>query len=406
MSITTDPAGLFATHTCAEITLDILRAVRPQAAVRPCRSCPRWAGDGTPPHYPVEGDPDMGPYTPECTPGPRAVRRAAAPGTHRAGTGRAHGKVILLGEHAAVYGAPAVAVPLPDLQVRAVATPGRRPGRGLQAYGVRFPSPHQDTTAGHPSPSVEGAAEALRALVDAVLQRAESHPVRAVDIQVESNIPTGRGLGASAACARAATHALADLLDLRLSPAEVFDLVQVAETAAHGRASGIDAWATGSASCVLLVHGRVSGVSVGGPAWLVVADSGESGSTRHAVEMLRTAFSRDPMRKQAFLRRSTALTQQALDALAQGESAAAGRFLTECHQLLTSLGLTTARVRHLVEVALHQGALGAKMSGGGLGGCIVALTDSAAGARTLSSRLAARGAEHTWVVALGEGRRR
>lgn len=317
------------------------------------------------------------------------------------GSGRAHGKAILLGEHAVVYGAPAVAVPLPALSCTITATLSTEPSGGPGHYRH---TPFAIPVAGAAAPAPGVLPHGLCLLIDTALRTAGRLDVPAVDLLVESDIPLGRGLGSSAACARALAHALDQLLRLRLSAADVFEYIQIAETVTHGRASGIDALATGATRPVLLVDGHPTTPPVGAQTWIVVADSGSLGHTQQAVGMLRAAFDAHPLRREYFLDRSQSLTRRALHALEQGWLDRLGRHLSDCHALLAELQLTTDRVDALVDAALAHGALGAKMTGGGLGGCVLALTDTADAADTLAAGLLHHGAARTWTAPLEPGR--
>ncbi|WP_442816659.1 mevalonate kinase [Streptomyces sp. NBC_01304] len=334
-----------------------------------------------------------------------AVQLPGFPGPYdpglRSGAGGAHGKAILLGEHAVVYGAPAVAVPLPALTCTANVT---LTGEPIAGEARRHYTPFSIPADGAAFPATGVLPPGLCLLIDTALRQARRLDVPGVDVLVESNIPFGRGLGSSAACARALIHALDHLLQLRLTAAEVFDYVQIAETAAHGRASGIDSLATGSTRPVLLSDGCPSTPPVGTQAWIVVADSGSPGDTKQAVGMLRAIFNEHPRCREEFLARSTSLTNQALRALEQGQLEMLGRQLTDCHALLAKLQLSTDGVDDLVDAALAHGALGAKMTGGGLGGCIIALADTAAAADALAARLDERDAVRTWTARIESGR--
>ncbi|MGW5869019.1 mevalonate kinase [Streptomyces sp. NPDC055239] len=323
------------------------------------------------------------------------------------GTGVAHGKVILLGEHAAVYGAPTVALPVPGVGCRARVVRCDRGRGGLSVFRlVQTPPgvPYGPMPA--PSRAPESLVpEGLRKLTEAMLRHADWQGSPGVDVLVESGVPPARGLGASAACARAVAQALNSLLGLCLSSGAVFRYVQVSENAAHGSASGIDALATGSRRPVLLAGGRISNPPVGTDAWIVVADSGSSASTKEAVTMLREGFAKHPGSREAFLNRSVALTRTGLRDLERGHLVALGRRLTDCHDLLAGLKLTTDLTDGLVEAALQAGALGAKMSGGGLGGCVIALSATERTADALASVLAREPGVRCWTAPLTRGER-
>ncbi|MFC8981103.1 mevalonate kinase [Streptomyces sp. NPDC057411] len=328
---------------------------------------------------------------------PPTTNRRATPEPQPTGSGRAHAKAILLGEHAVVYGAPAVALPLPGLHCTSSVVLSGRAGHGLTGYRYREPD-------GEPAGRSPGsqAPQALRHLVGTVLERFRPGEALALDLTLENGIPVGRGLGSSAACARATVHALDDLLRLGLSATEVFDLVQLAEAQTHGRSSGIDALATGSTRPVLLADGRASAPPVGATAWVVVADTGEIGSTKEAVALVRNAFLREPARQADFLSRSGSLTATALEALADGRLGLLGHQLTANHRLLASLGLSTPALDGLVDAALGHGALGAKLSGGGMGGCVLALAGTPQAAARLGTALTRTGARATWTTSIDE----
>jgi mevalonate kinase len=336
----------------------------------------------------------------------------------RPGVGRAHGKAILLGEHAVVYGAPALAIPVPQLTVTANATRLSCPGDGADKISFAIAGP--ETASVTPL-----ATDALRHLVAEFKEKTAVVERICVDVLIDCTIPQGRGLGSSAACARAAVLALADVFDRRLDARAVFDLVQASEKVAHGRASGIDALATGATSPLFFRAGTARELPIAMPGdgsahppertdgradarrpsgldgLFVIADSGVGGSTKDAVEMVRRKFERNAQTQEAFVRQVSSLTYAALGDLAHGQVSDFGARLTENHRLLQEIGISTDRIDALVEAALAAGSLGAKISGGGLGGCMIALAGDPRRAEAVVRRLHEAGAVRTWVVPAG-----
>jgi mevalonate kinase len=336
----------------------------------------------------------------------------------RPGVGRAYGKAILLGEHAVVYGAPALAIPVPQLTVTANATRFPCPGDGTDKISFAIARP--GTASVTPL-----AADGLQHLVAEFKEKTAVVEPMCVDVLIDCAIPQGRGLGSSAACARAAVLALADVFDRRLDARAVFDLVQASEKVAHGRASGIDALATGATSPLFFRTGTARELPVGMPGdgsaqtsertdgradasrpsgfdgLFVIADSGVGGSTKDAVELLRHKFARDTHTQEAFVRRVSSLTYAALRDLAHGQVSDFGARLTENHRLLHDIGISTDRIDALVESALAAGSLGAKITGGGLGGCMIALAGDPRRAEAVVRRLHEAGAVRTWVIPTG-----
>ncbi|MFC8717274.1 mevalonate kinase [Kitasatospora sp. NPDC057198] len=319
-------------------------------------------------------------------PGTTESRRARS-----VGTGRAHAKSILLGEHAVVYGAPALALPVPHLSITASAgfsTRGGEPG------GVSF------TTTGSAWKEVgTQASEGLCRMVTDFRAAMGVDDGRHLDVIIDGSVPIGRGLGSSAACARAVVLALADLCGRGLPERTVFDLVQTAENVTHGRASGVDAATVGASAPLLFQAGAARPLRVGCDALFVIADSGAAGSTREAVDKLREGFRLRAGTQEAFVDRASELVGEAVGTLAAGRPEELGSLLTEYHGLLRGAGLSTDRIEAMVGAALAAGSLGAKITGGGLGGCVLALTRPEQ-AREVTRRLHGAGAVQTWIVPL------
>ncbi|MGW0771362.1 mevalonate kinase [Streptomyces sp. NPDC002676] len=305
------------------------------------------------------------------------------------GVGRAHAKAILLGEHAVVYGAPALALPVPQLTVTATAGWSDTPDDGGD---VSF-----TMTGSAWGPVVTQASEGLRRLITEFKSATGVTDSRHLDVIIDAAIPPGRGLGSSAACARAVVLALADLHGREVSEKAVFDLVQFAENVAHGKASGVDARSVGATVPLRFQAGEAEELSIGCDALFILADSGEAGSTKEAVDMLRAGFERQEGARENFVGRATQLTDEVAQALADGKLADAGARMNDCHELLSEVGISTDRIDALVEAARAAGSLGAKITGGGLGGCVIALAQPEQ-AREATRRLHAAGAVQTWVL--------
>ncbi|MFD5631794.1 mevalonate kinase [Streptomyces sp. NPDC127072] len=308
------------------------------------------------------------------------------------GTGRAHAKSILLGEHAVVYGAPALALPIPQLPVTASA--GWSSGPAREPDGVSFTM----TGSAWRRVGTQGS-EGLRRMVAEFLAANGGAQGPHLDVIIDGAVPPGRGLGSSAACARAVVWALADLFGHEVSEQAAFDLVQTAENVVHGRSSGVDAMAVGALAPLLFQAGRARELSVGCEGLFIIADSGVVGSTKDAVGLLREGFQRHRGAQESFVRRAGELTEEARLALAEGKPEELGSRLTDYHGLLRAAGLSTEGIEALVDAALAAGSLGAKITGGGLGGCVIALTQPER-AREVTRQLHDAGAVQSWVVPL------
>lgn len=291
-----------------------------------------------------------------------------------------------------MYGAPALALPVPQLAVTASA--------GWSSRNPREPGGVSYTLTGSAARrlAMQGP-EGLHRLAVGFRAALGITGGPHVDVIIDGSVPPGRGLGSSAACARAVVLALADLFGREISEQTTFDLVQAAENVTHGRSSGVDAVTVGALGPLLFQAGRAKELSVGCDSLFIIADSGVIGSTKKAVGLLREGFQRHAGAQERFVRRASELTEEARLALADGKPEELGTRLTEYHGLLRAAGLSTDRIEAMAGAALAAGSLGAKITGGGLGGCVLALTQPER-AREVARQLHEAGAVQTWVVPL------
>ena len=304
----------------------------------------------------------------------------------RWGIGRAHGKAILIGEHSVVHGAPAIAVPLYDLAVEATFDE-LEPGF---LDTDLFTGPLRD------------APERLGPSVMALRRAAGTFELDLDELRlrVRSTIPHERGLGSSAAVATAITRAAASFANVDLRREELFELVQSAERVAHGTPSGLDAHTVSATSAVRFHNGNLSRVEVARPFTLVVADSGQPGRTSVAVQHVRALLDAHPQIHRPHIATLANLTETVQRALGEGDTAALGEALNDAHTVLRALEVSSPTLDHLVMTARSAGAVGAKMTGGGMGGCVISLAPSEAHAKHIARSLRDAGASRAWVSSL------
>ena len=303
----------------------------------------------------------------------------------REGHGRTWAKAILLGEHSVVYGHPAVAMPLHDLQMRATATPVT--GRSVL---------HSLDYSGPMSSSGPGFACIVRAFEAA--REFSGHLEQPFEIVTTSDFPHERGLGSSAAAAGADIRAVLDACRREASADEFFALTQMAEQIAHGKPSGLDAAATSSPNPIRFQGGQMRPLTqrIEG-ARLVIADSGIHGRTREAVGGLRERYEKDPDGIGPGINRLGELAQVGIAALDDGDAQALGSAMNEAHEVLARLELSLPVLDRLTTAARDAGALGSKLTGGGLGGCVIALADGEAAADRIRGALEGAGAPAAWI---------
>lgn len=297
------------------------------------------------------------------------------------GRGFAHAKAILLGEHAVVYGAPAIALPVPALRVEATA-------RRIDGDSVL------DTEI---SLGPLDAADPLGTTVLETLAHLGAGP-DGVEVTVRGTLPIGRGLGSSAAAANAIVDAVADLHGTTLTDDERFELVQRGERVAHGTPSGLDARATSAPAPILFTAGRVDHPQISFGGSFVVADTGARGSTRQAVADVRACIDADPERGRVLLAELEHGTLAGVADLAADRREDLGRRMTAAQAVLDELGAGHPAITALIETATRAGALGAKLTGGGQGGCIITLAATPADAERISAALLEAGSLGTWTI--------
>lgn len=327
------------------------------------------------------------------------------------GVGSAHAKTILIGEHAVVYGHGAIAFPIRSLELTATARILPYPEDASLTLDV--PSSSSGTrkgkrrlaTVGDPSTGAiyldlgheAGEDELAQSALRIVLEHLGQEPGRA-EVLVEGSIPTARGLGSSAAMSSAIAVAVARLYGHELTSEERFELVQSVERIAHGTPSGLDAYATMADGPLWFQAGKAEPLVLAQKPALLVADTGLPGRTLNAVSDVRTLRERVPQRANGALETISGLAHAAREGLAHGDSSSVGRAMNECHGLLRELGVSHPALDSLVEAAREAGALGAKLTGGGQGGCIIVLAPSHGHIPQLDRALRAAGAANVWAV--------
>ncbi|WP_188456735.1 mevalonate kinase [Virgibacillus oceani] len=302
--------------------------------------------------------------------------------------GIAHSKLILIGEHAVVHGQPAIAIPFPLVGVESVID--NVPG------AVKI-----DSTFYHGP--LESAPESLAGIVNCIKAalRELNLPCKDLLIRIKSSIPPGKGLGSSASVAIAVIRSLYAYADQQLSEEELLKLANISETYAHGAPSGIDTLTITSGSPVWYEKERpFYFIQPKTDFHFVVADSGRMGDTRLAVESVADLFKSAPKKIQASLNKIGEITHQARRALEKASKHLLGKTLNEAQKELEALGVSDAGLNRLIYLARREGALGAKLTGGGNGGCIIALARNEEHSRQLSDKLRKFGAHAVWPFVL------
>lgn len=280
---------------------------------------------------------------------------------------RAHacGKVILFGEHAVVYGWPAVAVPVSEVQAEAAVEPGTR-GQGLVVEAPDLERQVIVREAGDDEPLAHIVRKTMKAM------RRDGDPD--LTITVASRVPIARGMGSGAAVSAAIVRALTRHCGHWFASQAVSDLVFETEVIYHGTPSGIDNTVIAFEKPVYFVKDAMQEIFwVGEPFLLAIGDTGIRSSTREVVGDLRRRYEADPTRHDLLFQRIGEIADGARRAMELGEIRTLGRLMDDNHALLQELGVSCPELDRLVTAAREGGALGAKLSGSGRGGNMIAL---------------------------------
>ncbi len=293
----------------------------------------------------------------------------------------APGKAILFGEHAVVYGQPAVAVPVLDVQATAAVEDALpRSGITIVADDLKrtfnlFDAPRDDP---------------LRVIVSATLSCLGVGMRVDLKITVSSTIPIARGLGSGAAVSTAIVRALAQHVGGWLTSRAVSDLVFETEKIYHGTPSGIDNTVIAFGKPVYFVKDKTVDIFwVGEPFQLVIGDTGITSPTRVAVRDVRAAWEQDRERYGEIFEEIGTLAHMGREAVEAGDTEVMGRLMNANQKLLRLLGVSSPELEGLIEAARQGGAWGAKLSGAGRGGNMIAVvTPETAGQVSMMLRMA------------------
>lgn len=306
------------------------------------------------------------------------------------GSGYATGKVILLGEHAVVYGHRAIVAGI-DRGVRASV---RRlpPSTGIRVRDERGALLSQSGDGSDLSRALEAIAVRFPSL---------SH---GLDVVLDSELPAGVGLGSSAALSVAFARALNELTGDGLKREQIVATATLGEAVFHDRPSGADPEAASRLGVLLFQRGSPPvPLKMACPLRLVVAVMEPAMPTRETVGRVRALRDSHPERFEPLLAAIGGLVDSATSALSRGDLSALGALMNENHALLQALHVSTPVLDAGQARALDCGALGCKLSGGGGGGCLIAL--AANRELEVTRSLTQAGAMRTFAVTIDSPRR-
>ncbi|MCD8574783.1 MAG: mevalonate kinase [Erysipelotrichaceae bacterium] len=273
------------------------------------------------------------------------------------GIGISHAKVIFMGEHSVVYHQLAIALPF----------------KALTCQVTILPSSHNTMKSDLYTGELKDAPRLLYPIIHLFNTLQAHFNLSPLELTIQSSIPFSAGLGSSAALASAMTKAFYDYTQTSLDDHTLFNWVQQAETIAHGNPSGIDALTTSFDYAWVYTKGTPpQPLTISLPATLIIAQSPQAGSTKEAVELVAEYVHSNGIH---LIETLGSLTKQAQTCIQHQDIKTLGSLMNQAHDILKALNISTPTLDHYVDIARYHHALGAKLTGGGLGGCMIALAE-------------------------------
>jgi mevalonate kinase len=281
------------------------------------------------------------------------------------GKGSGYGKVILFGEHFVVHGVPGIVSAI-DSSTDAIVKKATK----LNIKDER------KTAKGY------GEEKRLQQIesIERMLKAMDLDPKMPLDIWIGGTLPGFSGLGASAASSVAIARAISEELNLNLSNEKINAVAYEGEKAYAGNPSGIDNTAATYGGLMWFKKNPAGGqdlverLKVHRPIEIVIGSTGKVANTKLMVEGVADRKKKDPKKYDPLFKQAENLAIAGRKALEAGDLRKVGDLMNENHRILQEIGVSSKELDQLVDIAHKQGAFGAKLTGGGGGGCMVALT--------------------------------
>ena len=295
------------------------------------------------------------------------------------GIGKSHSKIILIGEHSVVYGYPAIAIPLKKIEIECA----------IEEAKSNFFYDETDT---------------LSVAIFTALKYLKKENVK-IKYKITSQIPQKRGMGSSAAVSIAAIRAIFNYFGENLEDELLEKLVNTAEIVAHKTPSGLDAKTCLSDKAIRFVKNKgFSYIDLNLDAYLVIADTGIYGNTGEAIQNVKNLGDKAELSMKKLGRLTDEMTRILTGNIENKEKkirrekiSKIGEIMTAANTELGKLNITIEKTELFVKTAIENGAAGAKISGGGLGGCVIALAENLEIMEKVKDGFTKCGAENIWV---------
>jgi mevalonate kinase len=298
---------------------------------------------------------------------------------------QAHGKIILIGEHSVVYQHGALVAPFrqANIVVEIMAQKGDITIDSDYHHGLFFS---------------EGAPiEGLQVLVTAFLEKYQL-PKKDLHFVITSNMLSRRGLGSSAAVAKAMTEALFKFFMIDYDREDIVEFIKMSELIYHTRPSGIDMHAVLSEDLLWYQAGTATRIKPAFPLFIVVADTGTASQTKLSVSAVAQRVQAGEIEVISAIDYLGELAKLALAELEGGDLYTFALYIKEAQNQLEKIGVSSPELEQLIAFSYEHDALAAKLTGGGQGGCMFALFDEFNKCEKFVNMLEDRGVKHSWIM--------
>jgi len=282
---------------------------------------------------------------------------------------KAPGKTILFGEHAVVYGYPAIAMAI-SVNSRCIISESNNvslkinldnynlsfEGKDLASLASKFPTKNK---------------QLMKCLQ--LFKRRYGIELKNLEISVSSKLFPSAGLGSSASIAVALTQAINNYYDLKLSKSEINELAYAQEKIVHGSPSGIDNNICTYGNAIYFQEGDFEFIEVPEELLLLISYTNIEHDTKEAINRIKRLKETEPEKTTEYLESIGKLTQQAQVELNKGNIQEIGELMNLNQKYLAKLKVSNEIIEQIVKISRKNGALGAKLTGAGLGGCVITL---------------------------------
>ena len=281
------------------------------------------------------------------------------------GHGIGFGKAILFNEHFVVYGIPSIVSAIGNYTVAKI-EPANQPGFTLADKRPATPKYKED--------KLEQQKESFELIFKKIGLDLTKN---GISITLEGNLCAASGIGASAASCVAVARALAEYFDITFTDDEINDIAFEGEKGYHGPPSGVDNTASTYGGLIWFQKGEkniIDRMTLSSPVEIVIGNTGKVTDTKIAVDGVRQRKEKNPKKYEEVFDRAENIAYLAKRAIHDGSLQDVGKLMNENHKLLQQIEVSSRELDFLVSVAREAGAFGAKLTGGGLGGNMIALT--------------------------------